>query len=235
MTDHRTASREEYDEARRVLLDREKDLTRRGDELTRERQALPWVAIDKRYVFDTVGGPRTLPELFAGRSQLLVHHIMFEPDWDEGCVTCSLWAESWDGAIPHLAARDVTLLAASSAPLDKLWAYRERMGWRFDWVSTNDGDFGKDFGTSFVARQADPQYNYRPLEGDFSGDLPGMSSFVLDSGRVFHTYSSYARGMEAFCTTYQLLDRAPRGRNEDDLPRPQAWVRRHDEYDRAGS
>jgi hypothetical protein len=120
-------------------------------------------------------------------------------------------AEGWDGAIPHLAARDVTLFAASSAPLDKLLAYRERMGWRFDWVLTNDGDFGKDFGTSFVAGQPDPQYNFHPLEGDFTGDLPGMSSFVLDDGQVFHTYSSYARGMEAYCTTYQLLDHAPRG------------------------
>ena len=231
MTPHTVATREQWLAARRELLAEEKDLMRQHDDLARRRRELPWVPVEKEYVFDTADGRRTLAELFAGRSQLLVYHFMFGPDWTEGCIGCSFLADHLDGAIPHVNARDVTVVCASRAPLDRLDAYKRRMGWSFDWVSAGDGDFNRDFGVSFTPEMiaAGAQYNFAPID-EPQADLPGLSAFALDDGVVYHTYSGYGRGLEAIDGAYQLLDFAPRGRDEDDLPYPQAWWRRHDEY-----
>lgn len=248
-------SREEWQEARKELLEKEKELTRRSDELARERQELPWVQIDKEYVFQTDDGEKTLAELFEGRSQLLVYHFMFGPEYEAGCPTCSSIADGFDGVFPHLKARDVTLLAASRAPIDKLQAYKERMGWRFPWVSSFESDFNFDFGTSVTKEQQreGAEYNYLFVESmtpmteaaegtpiaeladtcgtDPAGYLqegPGLSAFALSDGVVYHTYSCYARGAEFLMGYYGLLDRAPLGRNEGDPP--EMWIRRKDEY-----
>ncbi len=221
------APREEWLRARLDLLQAEKELTRHRDELSRRRRALPWVRIDKDYRFDTEDGPRSLPELFEGRSQLLVYHFMFGPEWPEGCPSCSFWADNFDGVGVHLAHRDVTFLAVSRAPLDRLLAYRSRMGWTFPWVSSSGSDFNLDFGVS-----DSPTYNYAPSEAP-QEELPGLSAFAQRDGEVFHTYSCYARGLDAFNGAYQLLDLTPKGRDEDGLEWPMAWVRRHDAYPEA--
>jgi predicted dithiol-disulfide oxidoreductase (DUF899 family) len=213
MPQHTVGTREEWQAARAELLEREKELTRLGDELARRRQELPWVPVDKAYVFETDAGTRTLAELFDGRSQLLVYHVMFGPDWTEGCVGCSFLADHLDGAIVHVNQRDVTVLCASRAPIERLQAYKRRMGWKFDWVSSLGSDFNFDFGVSSE-----------------DGESPGLSAFALEGGIVYHTYSSYDRGLEALDGAYHLLDRAPKGRHEDGLPSPGAWWRRHDEY-----
>jgi predicted dithiol-disulfide oxidoreductase (DUF899 family) len=213
MPQHTVGTREEWQAARAELLEREKELTRLGDELARRRQELPWVPVDKAYVFETDAGTRTLAELFDGRSQLLVYHFMFGPDWTEGCVGCSFLADHLDGAIVHVNQRDVTVLCASRAPIERLQAYKRRMGWKFDWVSSLGSDFNFDFGVSSE-----------------DGESPGLSAFALEGGIVYHTYSSYDRGLEALDGAYHLLDRAPKGRHEDGLPSPGAWWRRHDEY-----
>jgi predicted dithiol-disulfide oxidoreductase (DUF899 family) len=218
------ATREEWLSARLELLAAEKDLTRRRDELSRRRRALPWVRVEKDYSFDTVDGPRSLAALFDGRSQLLVYHFMFGPGWDEGCPSCSFWADNFDGVGIHLAHRDVTFLAASRAPLGQLQAYRERMGWSFPWVSSFGSDFNIDFGVSDVT-----VHNYRPLREPVE-EHAGLSAFARRGGEVFHTYSCYARGLDAFNGAYQLLDLAPKGRDEDDLEWTMAWLRRHDAY-----
>jgi predicted dithiol-disulfide oxidoreductase (DUF899 family) len=246
---HTTGSTDEHLAARLELLAAEKELTRRGDEVARMRRALPWVAVEKQYVFDTDEGEKTLAELFDGRSQLLVYHFMFGPEWTEGCPICSYWADSFNGAVVHLAHRNVTMLCASRARIDRLQAYKRRMGWSFPWVSSGRSDFNHDFGVSVPdldagASQRDmerphadapnlPPYNYtsRP----FGAENPGLSAFALDEVFVYHTYSCYARGLDAFNSANQLLDRAPRGRDEDALPGPITWIRRHDEYEEAAS
>ncbi len=224
MSEPVVASREEWRRARLELLAAEKELTRRRDELSRQRRALPWVRVEKDYRFDTVDGPRSLAELFDGRSQLLVYHFMFGPEWEEGCPSCSFWADSFDGVDIHLAHRDVTFIAASRAPLDRLQGYRERMGWRFAWVSTAPSDFNVDFGVSDAST-----YNYAPV-AEPAEESPGLSAFARRDGQVFHTYSAYSRGIDAFNAAYQLLDLTPKGRDEDGLPYPAAWLHRHDAY-----
>jgi predicted dithiol-disulfide oxidoreductase (DUF899 family) len=224
MAEPTVASREEWLSARLELLQAEKELTRRRDELSHQRRALPWVRIDKAYEFDTTDGPRSLPDLFDGRSQLLVYHFMFGPDWDEGCPSCSFWADNFDGIGVHLAHRDVTFLAVSRAPLDRLMAYRSRMGWTFPWVSALGSDFNMDFGVSQAST-----YNYVPAASP-EEELPGLSAFAQRDGEVFHTYSCYSRGIDAFNGAYQLLDLTPKGRDEGGLPHSMAWLHRHDAY-----
>jgi predicted dithiol-disulfide oxidoreductase (DUF899 family) len=241
MTEHSVGTREEWQAAREALLEREKELTRRNDELARERHELPWVRVDKEYAFETDEGAKTLAELFDGRSQLVVYHFMFGPKYTAGCPVCSSAADTFDGAVEHLKARDVTFLCISRAPLDRLQAYRRRMGWSFPWVSSRDSDFNFDFGVSATEEQIAPF-----LEGDlppvvaqmatacgtdaagYVTEQQGLSAFALSDGVVHHTYSAYARGVEIVMGFYPLLDRAPKGRNEGDST--EFWVRRHDEY-----
>ena len=251
MATHTTGTREQWLAARLDLLAAEKELTRRADALAQQRQALPWVRVDKAYSFETEQGQATLPELFAGRSQLLVYHFMFGPDYAAGCPSCSALADGFAGSVAHLANHDVTLTAVSRAPLAKLLAYRQRMGWTFAWASSRGNDFNFDFNVSFTAeqqREGSVEYNYvrgghamdvvpppAPVAqfaascgtdaATFALDRPGMSAFVLEDGAVYHTYSTYARGLDGLWSMYQWLDRAPRGRNEAGV-----WWKRHDEY-----
>jgi predicted dithiol-disulfide oxidoreductase (DUF899 family) len=257
MTTHMTGTREEWLTARLELIEAEKELTRRGDELARRRQELPWVKVDKDYRFDTEAGTASLADLFQGRSQLLVYHFMFGPDYTAGCPSCSMIADGFDGFVVHLANHDVTLSAVSRARLAKLQAYKQRMGWTFPWASSQGSDFNFDFNVAFTeAQQRDGtvEYNYRrgrhamdatpvpvPVAQfaascgtdapTYSRDRPGLSAFVLEDGAVYHSYSTYARGLDGLWGSYQWLDRAPKGRNEAGI-----WWRRHDEYDqtRAG-
>ncbi len=226
MTNHAIATRAEWEAARIELLAEEKRLTRLRDELARKRRALPWVPVEQDYVFATESGPRSLAGLFGDASQLVVYHFMFGPDWDEGCPSCSFWADNYDGIGVHLAARDVTLTAVSSAPLDRLLAYRDRMGWSFPWVSSAGTTFNRDFEVAGSTR-----YNYVDTEEPIA-ESPGLSVFARDGERVFHTYSAYSRGLDIFNGAYQLLDMVPKGRDEDDLPWTMAWLHRHDQYDR---
>ena len=256
MTTHPTGTREQWLAARLPLLEAEKELTRRSDELARRRQQLPWVRIDKPYRFETDEGPASLAELFRGRSQLLVYHFMFGPDYAAGCPSCSAIADGFNGFSVHLAHHDVMLWAVSRAPLPKLLAYKRRMGWTFPWASSFVGDFNRDFNVWFTeAQQRDGgiEYNYRreaasepprpdrPLDQEqgpvdfaamsgtdvatYTRERPGLSAFALEDSVVYHTYSSYSRGVDALWGMYQWLDRAPKGRNEQGL-----WFRRHDEY-----
>jgi predicted dithiol-disulfide oxidoreductase (DUF899 family) len=247
MADHKLGTWEEHLQARLRLLAAEKEHTRRGDELAVMRRALPWVRVSKRYVFDTSEGVQTLADLFAGRPQLLVYHFMFGPEWTEGCPACSFWADSFNGGVVHLNQRDVTMACVSRAPLERIEAYRRRMGWDFPWASSLRSDFSFDFGVSFPASSAGTSQQDMPrgpgavpagavynfTRKPFGPENPGLSAFALDDGVVYHTYSCYARGLDAFNVAFQLLDRAPRGRDEDELPAPLAWVRRHDEYEQA--
>jgi len=253
MADHKTGTRKEWLAARLELLEAEKELTRRGDEVARRRQELPWVRIDKDYRFETDQGSASLADLFRGRSQLLVYHFMFGPDYTAGCPACSAIADGFNGFAVHLANHDVMLWAVSRAPFAKLQAYERRMGWTFPWASSFGGDFNFDFSVGFTEEQQSEggiEYNYRrepPLVRDAGGgdgaktfatmtgtdvatytrERPGMSAFVLEDGGAYHTYSAYARGLDGLWGMYQWLDRAPKGRNETDL-----WFRRHDEYDK---
>jgi predicted dithiol-disulfide oxidoreductase (DUF899 family) len=253
MTEHEVATREEWLAARKELLEREKDLTRRSDELARQRLELPWVRIDKEYTFDTDNGTKTLSELFDGRSQLLVYHFMFGPSYTAGgCSTCSSIADTFDGVLPHLNNHDVTFLAISRVPLERLQAYKGRMGWQFPWASSSRSDFNFDFGVSFTEEQqhrGSIEYNYRSFDpapllevtegpvaemaaatgtdvAGYTREAPGMSAFALEDDAVYHTYSGFARGVEFLMYYYPLLDRAPKGRNEGG----EVWMRRHDEY-----
>jgi len=233
---HAVGTREEWRAIREDLLQAEKEHMRRGDELARRRQELPWVPIEKDYVFETDDGAKTLAELFDGRSQLLVYHFMFGTGLrvtaeTEGCTGCSFVADHFDPTLPHLNAHDVTLVCASIAPLEQLRAYKERMGWRFPWVSSLGTDFNYDFGVAFTDEQQrnGAEYNFRHV--DVPGpQREGVSAFAIQDGVVHHTYSAYNRGVEMLMGTYQYLDLTPAGRNEDDLPFPAAWWRRHDEY-----
>lgn len=230
----KAVSREEWILARKAHLKNEKALTRMRDLVARERRALPWVKVEKDYAFDTPEGKRTLAELFGTNSQLIVHHFMFGPDWDAGCPSCSLEADHAEGAIVHLANHDVSYVRVSRAPLEKLEAYRRRMGWAARWVSSQDSDFNFDFQVSFAREGLEAgrlYYNYQTIEDPkyFSEELPGLSVFYKDeSGAVFHTYSSYARGNEEVIGAFVYLDITPKGRNENAI---MDWVRRHDEYD----
>jgi predicted dithiol-disulfide oxidoreductase (DUF899 family) len=226
-------TREEWLEARVKLLDGEKALNRQRDELAEQRRSLPWVRVEKNYRFDGAEGPLTLRDLFAGHSQLLVYHFMFGPDWDEGCPSCSFWADSFDGTGVHLAHRDVSFVCVSRAPYDKLAAYQARMGWSFPWYSSAPSDFNFDFGVSFTPeqQQSGGTYNFVHLDNP-PEEGPGISAFAInDSGEMFHTYSTYSRGIDPINTAYQLLDLAPRGRDEGNLEWSAAWLRRHDAYD----
>ncbi len=226
-------SREQWLAARKTLLLREKELTRLQDQVARERRALPWVRVEKDYVFDTLDGPRRLADLFDGRSQLLVQHFMFAPGWEQGCKSCSYMADHNDGANLHLAQRDVTLLAVSRAPLADIERFRQRMGWRFNWVSSHGTDFNHDFGVNFTQDEMSSgkvYYNYtrQPFPHE---EAPGISVFLRnDAGDVFHTYSRFGRGVEVMMHTYNLLELTPKGRDEDELDYPMAWVRHHDRY-----
>jgi predicted dithiol-disulfide oxidoreductase (DUF899 family) len=257
VTDHKVGTRQEWRAARLELLDAEKEWTRQGDELARRRQELPWVRIDKDYKFETDEGTASLPDLFRGRSQLLVYHFMFGPEYTAGCPACSAIADGFDGSVAHLANHDVTLCAISRAPIEKIQAYKRRMGWSFPWASA----FGSDFNYDFQAAQTEEQqrnggaeYNFRisepaePLPAGmekafedwaamcgvdwqtYTLEGPGMSAFALEDGVVYHTYSAYARGVDGLWSMYQWLDRAPRGRNEPPVPGELNWFRRHDEY-----
>jgi predicted dithiol-disulfide oxidoreductase (DUF899 family) len=231
MPHHPVVAQDEWVAARRELLVREKELTRLNDEMTRQRMALPWTRVEPEYVFATEAGPRTLAELFDGRSQLLVYHFMFGPDWEAGCSSCSFAADEFDRGIVHLAARDVTMVCVSRAPIEKLAAYRRRMGWNFTWASSYGNSFNFDFGVSFTPEQqageAPAEYNFRAVSepGDES---PGLSAFVLEDGVVYRTYSTFGRGLEpAVDIVYALLDRVSKGRDESD---GDDWIRRRDEY-----
>ena len=259
MTKHITGTRKDWLAARLELLEAEKELTRRSDELARQRQALPWVRIDKNYRFESDQGVASLADLFQGRSQLLIYHFMFGPDYKAGCATCSTIADGFNGFAAHLANHDVMLAAVSRAPLAKLDAYKRRMGWTFPWASSFGSDFNADFSSSFTEEQQRTggiEYNYRRepawqqrsdegfvshMSGDpvgvnaamtgtdaatYTRERPGMSAFVLEDGVVYHTYSTYARGLDGLWGMYQWLDRAPKGRNESGV-----WWRRRDEYD----
>ena len=248
-TRHKTGTREEWLKARLDLLAAEKDLTRRSDELAKQRQALPWVRVEKDYRFDTMDGQASLAELFRGRSQLLVYHFMFGPDYKAGCPSCSMIADGFDGFVQHLAHHDVMLWAISRAPLAKLQAYEKRMGWTFPWASSFGSDFTADYGVGLSEQQQREgyEYNFRSnppmsrstpdapnqfaassgVDGPtYLRELPGMSAFVQEDGAVYHTYSTYARGLDSLWGAYQWLDRAPRGRNETGG----IWWRRRDEY-----
>jgi predicted dithiol-disulfide oxidoreductase (DUF899 family) len=217
--------------ARTALLAKEKELTRLRDELSRQRRELPWVKVEKDYVFEAPHGKETLSDLFAHRSQLIVDHFMFGADWQEGCPSCSFWADTYNGVLVHLEHRDASFVVVSTAPLSKLEAYRKRMGWSFKWVSALNNDFNRDYHVSFTPEgQKTAVYNYRSGGFDAS-EAPGISIFAKDaSGSIFHTYSAYARGLDALNGAYQLLDLIPKGRDEQGLPHPMAWVRRHDSY-----
>jgi predicted dithiol-disulfide oxidoreductase (DUF899 family) len=245
MTDHKTGTREEWAAACEELLAREKEHTSLGDELARQRRELPWVPVEKEYRFDTDDGTRTLAELFDGRSQLAVYHFMFGPSYEAGCPTCSSIADAVNGVLPHLKARDVTMLFVSQAPLETLQAYKRRMGWSFPWVSSAHSDFNVDLGFSSSEEQTREWVapmlehlppiaarNARETGTDVVGYLTesfGFSAFVLDDGAVYQTYSASARGVEFLMGYYGILDRTPKGRDEGDGF--QLWIRRHDEYD----
>jgi predicted dithiol-disulfide oxidoreductase (DUF899 family) len=241
MTQHKVGTRQEWLAARRELLELEKDHMRQGDELARRRQELPWVPVEKEYVFETDNGKRTLAELFDRRSQLLVYHFMFGfgfrvDDQNPGCTGCSFVADHFDGAIAHLGGRDVTLVAESIAPLERLRAYAERMGWKFPWVSSLGSDFKYDFGAAFTEEQQrnGAEYNFRHVDHP-APQREGMSAFAVKAGVVYHTYSTYDRGVEQLMGTYRMLDLAPLGRNEEGLEYGPAWWHRHDEYEDAAA
>lgn len=233
METHAVVSQSEWLAARKKLLAKEKEYTRLRDALAAERRALPWVRVEKNYVFDTPAGKKSLADLFDGRSQLIVYHFMFGPEWNEGCPSCSFIADGFDGAAVHMAQRDVSFTAVSRAPLAKIEAFKHRMGWRFGWVSSHGTDFNYDFHASFTKEQQSKgkvDYNFDMVEFP-SAEAPGISVFYKDeNGNVFHTYSTYARGVETGLNTYSYLDLVPKGRDEDDLPFSMAWVRHHDRY-----
>jgi predicted dithiol-disulfide oxidoreductase (DUF899 family) len=230
--EHRVVAQEEWLAARKQLLRKEKEFTRFRDQLSAERRELPWVRVEKEYVFDAPGGKETLADLFDGRSQLMVYHFMFGPGWEQGCPSCSFVSDHIDGANWHLPRRDVTLVAVSRAPLSEIEAFKRRMGWRFTWVSSYGSDFNYDFHVSFTKdqlAQGKVEYNYDTVEG--YDELPGLSVFYRDeNGAVFHTYSAYARGLDMLVGAYNYLDLAPKGRDEADLPSTMEWVRHHDRY-----
>jgi predicted dithiol-disulfide oxidoreductase (DUF899 family) len=229
--DHKIVSENEWIEARKQLLVKEKEFTRLRDQLSQQLRNLPWKAVDKEYVFEGPNGKQTLPELFDGRSQLIVYHFMFDPSWEGGCPHCSFWADNFNGIITHLNQRDVTMIAVSRAPYSKLAAYKKRMDWDFKWVSSSDTDFNFDYHVSFKSEELTKKkafYNFT-IQDSLDSEREGVSVFYKDpTGNVFHTYSTYARGIDIVNTAYNYLDMAPKGRDESG--QGQFWVRRHDEY-----
>ena len=229
---HKVVSHAEWTEARKAFLAKEKQFSRQREALAQERRDLPWEEVTKDYVFDGPDGKLTLLDLFDGRSQLVVYHFMYPPEWDGGCPHCSFWADSFDGTPVHLRARDVAFTAISRAPIGQIAAYKQRMGWSFRWVSSGETDFNYDFGASFTLEEVASHaavFNYGSEPG--FEDREAISVFVTDApGRVFHTYSTYARGIDAMNSAYQFLDLTPKGRDEPADGDPQFWVRRHDEY-----
>lgn len=226
-------SREEWFTARKALLAKEKELIRQRDAVSAARRALPCVKVEKEYVFEGPEGKVTLRDLFRGKRQLIVYHFMYDPAWEEGCKSCSLLAEGFQGVIPHLGARDVSFAAISRAPLDKLLAFQKRMGWSFPWFSSGGTDFNFDFHVSFRPEDkvdGKVEYNYSKMETSMS-DLPGLSVFLREGDNVLHTYSTYARGLDPLMETYNYLDLTPMGRNEEGLPYGMEWVRLHDRYE----
>ena len=234
MQQHPVVSRAEWLLARQGLLQQEKAFTQQRDQLSQARRALPWVKIENEYLFNGPAGQETLSDLFDGRSQLLVYHFMFGPDWEEGCPSCSFLADNFNGIDIHLNHRDVTLLAVSHAPFNKLQSYQERMRWNFKWISSFGNDFNRDFHVSFTSEEMEAgkvNYNYQVSQQP-SEELPGASVFFKDeSGTVYHTYSTYARGLDMLIGAYHFLDLVPKGRDEEDLPWPMAWIRHHDKYE----
>ena len=234
MKNHRIVSKEEWLAARKEHLVKEKEFTRQRDQLSQARRELPWVKANKEYVFDGPNGRETLSDLFEGRSQLIVYHFMFHPSWDEGCKSCSFWADNFNGITVHLNQRDVTLVVVSKAGLDQLHVFKKRMGWTFNWVSSFGNDFNGDYHVSFTPEELEKgemHYNYKL--GKFpSEEAPGISVFYKDTnGAIFHTYSCYARGLDMLNGAYHFLDLAPKGRDEEHLPFSMTWVRYHDKYD----
>jgi predicted dithiol-disulfide oxidoreductase (DUF899 family) len=237
MTRHEVVSEEQWIEARRALLAEEKAFTRERDRLSEKRRALPWVKLQRNYVFEESGGSVTLAELFDGRSQLIVYHFMFGPDWQEGCPGCSLLSDHVDGARQHFEHNDVSFVAVSRGSIDNLMAYRQRMGWNFRWVSSAGNDFNLDFHVSFPkgTRERGVFYNFSELPDPEMDELPGVSVFCKeDDGRIYHTYSTYGRGGEMFLTVYAWLDIVPKGRNETKRGNLGDWVKRHDRYEEDG-
>jgi predicted dithiol-disulfide oxidoreductase (DUF899 family) len=232
MAETKVVSRDAWLAARKALLAREKAFSRQRDELARERRALPRVKIEKDYVFDTRQGKASLAQLFGAKSQLIVYHFMLGPGWEAGCKSCSYLADHFEGSLPHLAARDVAFVAVSRAPLAEIEAFRKRMGWHFPWVSSHGNDFNFDFHVSFHKEDMGKQVEYNYALGKATMDeLPGASAFYKDAqGAVFHTYSTYARGLDTMIGAYNWLDIAPKGRDEDALEFTMAWVRHHDKY-----
>jgi predicted dithiol-disulfide oxidoreductase (DUF899 family) len=233
MQPHKIVSRQQWIEARKVHLAHEKELTRARERLSEERRALPWVKVDKAYLFDGARGKTTLADLFNGKSQLVVQHFMFAPEWNEGCKSCSFWADGFERMIPHLAARDTTLVAVSRAPLSKLLPFKTRMGWTFDWVSSAGSDFNYDYAVSFTpddVKSGAKVYNFG-TSGFGIEDAPGISVFYRDeAGDIFHTYSCFARGLDMMNAAYHYLDLTPLGRHEEGLPYPMDWLRLRDRY-----
>jgi predicted dithiol-disulfide oxidoreductase (DUF899 family) len=232
-TNHKVVSSKEWLEARKAYLAKEKEFTRQRDELSRQRRELPWEKVEKNYVFDGPNGKQTLADLFDGRSQLIVYHFMLGPGWKEGCPLCSLLADHFDGSVVHLANRDVTLAVVSRATFPEIEAFKKRMGWRFKWLSSFRNDFNRDYHVSFTKdemAEGKVYYNYG-VRGFSSEEGPGASVFYKDeTGNIFHTYSSYARGLDILMGAYNFLDFAPKGRDEDGLAFTMSWVRHHDRY-----
>jgi predicted dithiol-disulfide oxidoreductase (DUF899 family) len=233
MERHKVVSRKDWIEARNQHLTKEKELTRLRDELSAQRRNLPWVRVDKEYVFEGPNGKESLKQLFAGKSQLVIQHFMFAPDWEAGCKSCSFWADNYDGIVVHLSQRDVAFVAVSLAPISHIEAFKKRMGWSFKWVSSFGSDFNHDYHVSFTPEELATEkiyYNYtwqRPM----APELPGTSVFYQDENEtVFHTYSCYGRGLDMMNAAYHYLDLVPKGRDESGLAYPQAWVRHRDGY-----
>lgn len=234
MTQPNETSREEWLAARRALLEKEKAHTRLKDEITQERQALPWVRIDKNYMFETEAGEASFADLFQGRSQLIVYHFMFGPAWENGCKSCSFWADSFNGLAPHLAAKDIAFTAVSSAPMVMLAPFKKRMGWDFDWVSSSPSTFNADFNVGFDQNRTDDaplMYNFREIETSPMDEMHGTSVFARnEAGAIFHTYSTYGRGLDITNTAYSYIDMTPHGRDEPAEGNPMGWVKHHDAY-----
>ena len=234
MPAHKVVSHDEWVEARKAFLAKEKEFTQLRDQLSKERRQLPWEKVDKKYVFDSPNGKQTLSDLFAEKSQLIVYHFMYGPGWAEGCKSCSFLADHFNPSVIHLQHRDVTMVAVSKAPLKELEVFKKRMGWKFPWVSSFDNNFNRDYHVSFGQEEIDGGktfYNYKYMKFP-STEAPGASVFYKDgNGDIFHTYSVYQRGLDMFITAYHYLDIVPKGRDEDDLPFTMAWLRLHDAYD----
>ncbi len=228
---HKVVSRDEWLKARTAHLEAEKELTRRRDELARQRRELPWERVEKNYIFEGPNGRETLADLFGGRSQLIIYHFMLGPNWEEGCKSCSLLADHFDGPQIHLAHRDVAFAAISRAPMARIQAFQKRMGWRFHWVSAFGTDFNRDYGVQFTNEELAGEVNYNYGKMRFgSEEAPGVSVFYKEGDEIFHTYSTYARGLDVLMGTYNFLDMVPKGRDEDGLAFTMSWVRHHDKY-----